>query len=195
MVNRKEQVREWMLIGLLILFSPAKFFRPKFWRDFRTTLFVGAAWVGDKNALRFLMWLGAKVEDRESIGESTALMSAASKGHNNIAEWLLAAGADINAESRGNSTALMRAAENGHESTVRFLLAAGADLEKQNMLGFPAVTFAAINGHVAVLKILVDAGANINACGGRHKITALKRARQFRQPESVSWLQQYGALE
>lgn len=53
-------------------------------------------------------------------------MDAAKNGHVYIAQMLLDAGADVNAEDQNGGTALMRAADNGYADIVRILTEAGA---------------------------------------------------------------------
>ena len=57
-------------------------------------------------------------------------MHAASKGHLDSVQALIAAGADLEYESQDNGfTGLMIAARAGHSTVVRALIAAGANLE------------------------------------------------------------------
>jgi hypothetical protein len=59
---------------------------------------------------------------------TTALMSAAQNGHEQVALVLLKAGAVVNAQDNANVTALMYAALNGREQVAHDLLEAGAAL-------------------------------------------------------------------
>jgi ankyrin repeat protein len=58
---------------------------------------------------------------------SDAFYAACRNGHTEVAEVLLARGADVNAKGILGGTALHWAAINGHKDTVAFLLARGAD--------------------------------------------------------------------
>ena len=58
------------------------------------------------------------------------MMRAAERGHIEVVEALLAAGADTEKADGQGYTALMRAAEKGHIGVAEALLAAGADKEK-----------------------------------------------------------------
>jgi len=59
---------------------------------------------------------------------SDAFYAACRNGHTEVAEVLLARGADVNAKGILGGTALHWAAINGHKKTVAFLVANGADL-------------------------------------------------------------------
>jgi ankyrin repeat protein len=75
----------------------------------------------------------ANVWDKQ-LGE-TPLHGAASRDHKEIAELLIAKGADVNAKNRNGSTPLHNAAIGGHNETVKLLLANGAGLYTKNKLG------------------------------------------------------------
>jgi ankyrin repeat protein len=75
--------------------------------------------------------LAALIESDPSIARSEAvMMGAVDFGHHDLAEWLLAHGANVNARSTAKSrhTALHAAAWNGDLRMVKLLIAAGADV-------------------------------------------------------------------
>jgi ankyrin repeat protein len=85
------------------------------------------------------------------------LRAAAATGQVDIAQRLLALGADPNvADPQFGSTALMAAAGQGNTELVRELLAHGADVNAVNAGGVNVMTAAA--PHPEVVKVLVDAG-------------------------------------
>ena len=71
--------------------------------------------------------------------ELTALMSASKWGHKEVADLLIALGADINI---GKPTPLQNAAKWGHKGIVELLIISGANLNKQNKAGLTPLDLA-----------------------------------------------------
>ncbi|MBU3549067.1 ankyrin repeat domain-containing protein [Polynucleobacter sp. P1-05-14] len=74
----------------------------------------------------------------------TPLHYACSRGHLDVAQYLLANGAIVDAPSPGNTTPLMMAVQSGNEALVKLLLDKGADLQVRNSQGFTAIDIALI---------------------------------------------------
>lgn len=74
----------------------------------------------------------------------TPLHYASSKGQLEVAQFLVANGADVNSQSLNGTTPLMMAAQSGNESLIKLLLDNGADLQLRNTLGLSAIDFAEI---------------------------------------------------
>jgi len=91
------------------------------------------------------------------------LMEASLRGNSDVAELLLAKGADINAKDDHGFTALMWAVVGGHFHAVKLLLDKGADINAKNNNGQTALMHAALGGEVDAVKLLLDKGADINA--------------------------------
>ncbi len=89
----------------------------------------------------------------------TALMSAAMRGHLEVAERLLEAGADINAVDARGASILMLAAMGGGNDVARMLLAAGADLDARTDDGSTALFFAAARLDEKIVRLMIDMGA------------------------------------
>src|SRR4051812_15582443 len=106
-----------------------------------------------------------------------------------VLQFLISAGADLNARTPVNETALMLAAfffeENGsgrsfakHERAVRLLAEAGANLENQPYQYTP-LAYAAYQGNEGVVRYLIQRGARVNAdatAGGTYINTPLMMA-------------------
>jgi ankyrin repeat protein len=90
----------------------------------------------------------------------TPLHIAVIRGYRDIAEFLLAKGADVNATvlNRGSVAPLTFAVFTGRRDMAEVLLAHGANVE----LGTPLAE-ASHNGHLDIVKLLVSHGANVNA--------------------------------
>lgn len=112
-----------------------------------------AAWNGRLEAVKWLIDRGATVvRDGKAW---TALHYAAFAGHNEIAQLLIAHGADVNARTPNDSTALMMATREGREDLARLLLDAGADTRPVNDWGDNALTWAMRYGHPRIAKLVV----------------------------------------
>ena len=74
----------------------------------------------------------------------TPLHYACARGHLEVAQYLLANGAIVDALSPGNTTPLMMAVQSSNESLVKLLLDKGADLQVRNSQGFTAIDIALI---------------------------------------------------
>jgi ankyrin repeat protein len=104
--------------------------------------------------VRRLVEAGADV-NALSGRKSTALMAAAKIGHPAIVEYLVSAGADLDARNDDhNITALIWAANGGHLPIVRFLLSKGADKGVMTHNGYSAASIAAENGHFDIVQLL-----------------------------------------
>ena len=74
----------------------------------------------------------------------TPLHYACAKGHLDVAQFLIANGAIVDAMSAGNTTPLMMAVQSGNEQLVKLLLDKGADLQIRNNNGLSAIDIADI---------------------------------------------------
>lgn len=110
-----------------------------------------AALEGDLEAVRRLMEAGANLNEREPLGGSSPLITAATFGRTEVAKALIAAGADVDQQNNDGSTALLTAALFCRTEIVAALLDAGADKSIRNYNGSTAldvvtVPFDAIKG-------------------------------------------------
>lgn len=79
-----------------------------------------------------------------------------------LVNWLVGAGADVNATDHGGRTPLMEAARRS-ASIVKLLLGADADANVADQNGCTPLMEAATMGNVESVELLLDAGADINA--------------------------------
>lgn len=107
-------------------------------RHEREQLMIDAAAEGKGWLIEYLL-LGARKEGVEAVDinalseeKCTALMEAASNGHDKIAKFLIAQGANVNMESAFKDTAVALAVEHGHLAAVKILTEAGAALDLLN---------------------------------------------------------------
>ena len=73
-----------------------------------------------------------------------------------LAEWLIAAGANVD-RSKNHYTPLHIASCSNHIDVVRALLAAGANVHATNLDGQTALDIALMHGHTDVVRMLVAA--------------------------------------
>jgi len=130
----------------------------------RIDALVMACKKGDFDLVKSLVDVGVDIEGVGSNG-ATPLMMATSQQEDDIVEFLLRKGADVN-QHYNNWTALMEAADEGSLESMKLLLNAGADVSFYKRPGSPtAITMAASEGHLDCLELLLKNGADINGIG------------------------------
>jgi ankyrin repeat protein len=95
-------------------------------------------------------WLEARLTNT-----TTPLHSAAEKGHKDVAELLIAKGADVNAEGMHGDTPLQYAARYDRKEIIKLLLEKGSTIS--------TIHLAAYMGDVAKLETFTQEGVDINA--------------------------------
>lgn len=120
-----------------------------------------AALNGETETVAKLLTGGAD-PNRPSEGEEAGLplCAAAAWDRVEVAETLLAAGADVNGREAGGWTALQWAAANGHAAVAGVLIEAGAEVDAANDDGDTPLTLAARRGALGVVRTLLAAGAD-----------------------------------
>jgi cytohesin len=129
---------------------------------------------------------GASLNARNLNGW-TPLDVAASNGDKEMAELLIAKGADVN-----GGVALHVAARHGYKHVAEFLIAKGADINAKSKDGDTPIYLAAWKGHKDVVELLIAHGADVNIRGGDVMgSTPLKVAGD---PEVIKLLRKHGAI-
>jgi uncharacterized protein len=118
---------------------------------------------------------------------------AAVLGHEEVARYLLAKGADINAVATNGSgyTALTGAVASGHASVAKLLLENGADVNYRYAKGYSPLLTAAANGHLEIVKMLLSHGAVLHTCTHDGK-NALAFAQERKHNEVAEYLRGLG---
>ncbi|KFG85892.1 NACHT and Ankyrin domain protein [Metarhizium anisopliae] len=120
------------------------------------------------------------------------LFWTARQGYEDVVNFLLDQGANIESRHELGVTPLSTAAASGHEIIVELLLDRGANIEARNISGVTPLLIAAREGHESIVKLLLDRGANIkviNGCGD----TPLLLATLFDSKSAVKLLLDNGA--
>jgi ankyrin repeat protein len=119
---------------------------------------------------------------------------AAVFGHRDVAEYLFANGADVNAVATNGTgyNALTGAVASGHTSIVAWLLANGADPNYRYGDGYSPLLTAAANGHLGIVSLLLASGADLHAKTNDGK-TALSFAQERGHGEVTEFLRSHGA--
>lgn len=128
------------------------------------TALMNAAENGSKETVQILV--EATNKDYVNAFSKTgfnALIIAAAHGHATTVEYLIDAGADMNAKHAINEvTPLMYAAASGHLECMKVLIAKGTDVAAKHTNGGTALLEAATAGGVEAIRILIEAGAEYN---------------------------------
>lgn len=146
----------------------------------------------DAKAVRTLLAQHVDVNAHEADG-STALHWAAERDNLEIADLLIAAGANAKAATRYNITPLSLACTNGNAVIIEHLIKAGADPNSASEEGQTALMTAALTGKVDAVKVLLTHGANVNAKEPYKGQTALMWAASEGNASAAAMLIEFGA--
>jgi ankyrin repeat protein len=110
--------------------------------------------------------LGSEEIDLDAKGDNyntTLLMVAAQRGHGDLVELLLNAGAEIHAKGHSGSTALMEAVEHDQEEIVELLLDRGADIHGRSEKGSTLLMLPIYWDVKFMVELLLKKGADVHA--------------------------------
>ena len=119
-----------------------------------------AAFFGHREAVAYLIEKGAETNlHSNNTQHVTPLISASARGSLEIAQLLIAYGADVNAHQIHNFTALHNAAQNGQIEMAELLLAHGAAINARSQDGRTPLVFAREKNQAAMIEFLEQRGA------------------------------------
>ena len=137
------------------------------------------------------MAAGSNIELRCTACGGAVLGHAASGGHKEIVELLIAESADVNAKSDDGRTPLHFAATSGHKEIVELLISKGANVNEEDVSGNTPLHYAAVGGSKEVGELLIAEGADVNA-NGVDGVTPLDVAELGKHPETADLLRKHG---
>lgn len=149
--------------------------------------FFFACFDGQLETAQFLSKHGVNINIKNEEKE-TPLVCAAEQGNIKMVQWLIKAGANVNASGEA---ALKAAARSGHKDIAELLIRNGAEVcHIQGYVDSPLLC--AIEGkNTALVKILLEAGARPFDVGEDR--TAVELAIFYKAPEIVKLLIEHGA--
>ena len=114
---------------------------------------------GYKKITKLLLSEGAKVDERDDVYEFTALHYAARFGNTEVAEVLIANGADIIAKDKWDYQPIHWAAYHDRPEIIELLIANGADVNAKTSLGESPIHLAIPRRNTAAIEMLRKHGA------------------------------------
>ncbi|SCO42943.1 uncharacterized protein FFMR_07103 [Fusarium fujikuroi] len=142
--------------------------------------------------------LGNATEHDEKL--ATALCKAILEGKSDLAQYLVAVGADVNDYNifiGGRMSPLQCAMKAGLVDVAVYLFGKIANINAPPAFegGATALQFAAIGGHIGLARQLIEVGARINARGsGKHGRSALEGAAEHGRLDMLALLVHHGAV-
>lgn len=153
-----------LLVGLLRIISftcTLAFLVSAQIRHTPSELFHEAARTGNLQEIKHLLDTGVAVDDRDPIG-STPLLDAVLERRTDVAQLLIAKGADVNARNlETGTTAIEYAVITQNAAILHALLQANAQTDIRTRNGSTLLHLAAARGSQPVLELLLDAHANV----------------------------------
>jgi len=152
-----------------------------------------AASRGDKAAVQGLVQKQKADVNAPQADGATALQWASYRNDLELADVLIAAGANVKAANRDGATAMSLASINGSAPMMEKLLKAGADPNELDPHGETPLMFAARSGNLAGVKVLLAHKADVNAKEKLRGTTALMWASEQDHADVVRLLLASGA--
>ena len=146
---------------------------------------------GNIEAVKQHLTAGTDVNLKDEDGELTPLQMAAGEGQKEIAELLIAKGADVNAMTADGLTALFAAILGPHKEIAELLIAKGADVNARGFLGMTPLHAEAMEGNKEIAELLIAAGADLNAKAESGE-TPLDAAIDLKQTKIADLLRKHG---
>jgi ankyrin repeat protein/WD40 repeat protein len=131
-------------------------------------------------------------EIAENNEMATPILLAASEGQDEIGEFLIKSGANLQAKSSADFTVLHRAVIGGTANTMRLFFKESSLLEAEDEFGKTAFHYAANQGDIEKMDLLIKHKANIEACDSNLNTPLFDAARESKE-DAVVFLLDKGA--
>ncbi|XP_038061254.1 ankyrin repeat domain-containing protein 17-like isoform X2 [Patiria miniata] len=142
------------------------------------TPLMEAASSGHVGIAKVLLERGAGINTHSNEFKESALTLACYKGHLEMVQFLLEAGADHEHKTDEMHTALMEASMDGHVEVARLLLDHGAQVNMPADSFESPLTLAACGGHTKLADLLIERGANIEEVNDEGYTPLMEAARE-----------------
>jgi ankyrin repeat protein len=153
---------------------------------------------GDVKKIEKILQKNPKLVNKKGEFGWTPLYKAAFNGNREVAELLIAKGANVNAlDSKGSSPLHISASSkdvvfnknilNGRIEVAKILLSKGAPIDAKDNNGSTALHIAAREGSQRIAELLIVEGADVNARDNNNR-TPLELATEEKHPEIVDLL-------
>lgn len=147
----------------------------------------------DLAKVKTLIGKGVDVNQPDDFFGFTPLIHAAHKRDNQeMIQFLISVGSDVNYTTKDGFTALMSAAERGNTQAVVLFIKNGANVNYQAPNGFTSLMSAAINNKPEVVNLLLQAGADVNL-KDENGLSALDYVTRQKNEEIIQLLRDTGA--
>ena len=147
---------------------------------------------GDLAAVKAILDRDPSVVNTKDSNNNTPLHLVCTNGNLEIAQLLVAKGADVNLGDNENSPPIVNAALGNHVEIVRLLLDKGASASMADDNGMTALHFACMGGDPQILRMLIDKGAEVNAISSRG-LTPMIYASYRGKMDAIKVLMESGA--
>ncbi len=128
----------------------------------RGTPLMIACRAGHVETVRYLISIGANVDQSSKSGWTTALMLACQKGNIECVRALLGGEAKVNDGDTWGTTALTFAAQGGYDNICKLIISKGADTNQGDRAGSSALLWAVSKGNETTVDTLINMGADID---------------------------------
>lgn len=151
------------------------------------------AFFGIMGKSKRLLEQGADIDGNHNFLGMTPLHCAASRGNDEVVEFLLDNGADGNAAAKDGNTALHMATQQGHRKVMKLLLSRRVNSRTTNGHGATSLQLAVGTAtDEATVPLLVKNRVDVNIRNIRTGNTALHLAVEWRRPRIIQFLLEKG---